>query len=173
MYNNKLYSILTHFNKIEQNRLRKYLMSPYFNKNQVLLDLFEVLISKINSNKSLLESSNGDFPKEDIWKRIISDSNYDDVRFRKICSDLLKQIEGFLAQQVYEENPIRQATDLIEAVGKKRLSKLYSGSVKTAERLANRQFDKSSNYYLYNYQLQKGTYTLDSLQFKPFDVKKN
>ena len=52
MHNSKIYSILEHFDKYEQNRLRKYINSPYFNKNQALIQLFEIFIDHINSEKT-------------------------------------------------------------------------------------------------------------------------
>ena len=133
MNNSKLYSILEYFNKYEQNRLRKYLLSPYFNKNQTLVSLFEVLIKNINSKNPK------ELTKEIIWKKLENGTGYDDVRFRKYFSDLLKLTEGFLAQQVFEENPVVQATYLIDAVGKKKMEKLYNSTMKSARRLSSQQ----------------------------------
>ena len=93
MHNSKLYSILEHFDKYEQNRLRKYINSPYFNKNQALIHLFEIFIDHIND-----ENSN-EIEKKNIWEKIQPQKKFDDVRFRKLCSDLLKLVESFLAQQ--------------------------------------------------------------------------
>lgn len=158
MYNSKLYSILEHFNKYEQNRCRKYITSPYFNKNQSLIYLFEVLIEAINSaRKKSLE-------KEDIWAEIAPDQAYDDVRFRKYCSDLLKLVEGFLAQQIYEENPLHQATYLIDAVGNRKLEKLYNSTMKSARRLSKQQRHKPASYYFYQYEIEKNYYNLTNYE---------
>ena len=48
MQNSKLYITLKSLDKIEQNRLRKYLCSPYFNTNQALINLFEFLTAELN-----------------------------------------------------------------------------------------------------------------------------
>ena len=48
MYNSKLYTILEHFDKYEQNRCRKYIQSPYFNRSEELVELFDRLVSAIN-----------------------------------------------------------------------------------------------------------------------------
>jgi hypothetical protein len=166
MHNSKIYSILKHFNKYEQNRLRKYITSPYFNKNQLLIQLFELFIEHINNEKST------EFEKENIWKNIQADKKYDDVRFRKLCSDLLKLVESFLAQQVYEENPLHQATYLIEAVSKGKMEKLYNGAMGTARRLSKQQFDRNSNYYYYQYEIEKNYNRLKERQFRRI-VRKN
>jgi len=131
--NNKTYTILQSFDKYEVNRLRKFLQSPYFNMNEAIVDLFEVFI------KDIFSKSNKELTKEAIWKKIYKDKKYDDVRFRKLNSELLKLVEKFLAQQVYEDNPIHQAVHLMQAVGKKKLEKLSSSTVRTARRLSSQQ----------------------------------
>ncbi len=161
MRNTKVYSILEHFDKYEQNRLRKYLQSPYFNKNETLVDLFELIVKHINSGLEL------DWSKEKVWKKLVPGTSYDDVRFRKYLSDLLKLVEGFLAQQIYEDNPLHLATYLIEAVGKKNIGKLYNSTMKTARRLSKQQKYRPASYYYYQYQVEKNYYELTG-----FDIKR-
>ncbi len=158
MQNSKLYSILEDFNKYEQNRLKKFLLSPYFNRNESLVLIFDALTDHINSGK--IE----EIQKEDVWSLVYPESAYDDVLFRKNCSDLLKLIEGFLAQQVYEENPIHQATYLIEAVGRRKLERLFNSTMKTARRLSDQQPSRTASYYLAQYQVEKNFYDLMELE---------
>lgn len=163
MHNSKLYSILEHFDKYEQNRCRKYIQSPYFNKNETLCELFEILISYINSNKKL------DLAKENIWKKISPKQTYNDVRFRKHLSDLLKLVEGFLAQQAFEDNPLHQATYLIEAVGKKKMDKLYNSTMKSARRLSSQQEHRPATYFYYQYEIEKNFYDLTEFETRRAD----
>ncbi|HRD82967.1 MAG TPA: hypothetical protein PLL53_19580 [Saprospiraceae bacterium] len=160
MRNTKLYSILEHFDKYEQNRLRKYLQSPYFNRNQTLIDLFDLLVEDANSEKKK------EIEKEDVWTLLRLKSLYDDVRFRKYYSDLLKLVEGFLAQQVYEADPVRQATDLLKAVGKKKMEKLYNSSVKTARHLSQNQPWRHAQHYLQQYQIEVNFYDIMAFETK-------
>ena len=84
MHNNKLITILKHFNKPDLNQFHKYIVSPYFNKSKQLIQFYEIILKGINSPKaSLLE-------KEQVWKKLFKDLKYNDVRFRKLNSDLLK-----------------------------------------------------------------------------------
>lgn len=154
MRSSKIYSILEHFDKYEQNRFRKYLASPYFNKDENLVKLFEVLLHDINLRRK------PSFEKIDVWDKLETGKNYDDVRFRKYCSDLLKLLEGFLAQQSYEANPLHQATYLIDAVSKKKMEKLYNSTVKTARRLSDQQVHKPASYFYYQYEIEKNFYDL-------------
>ncbi|MCF8244676.1 MAG: hypothetical protein K9J37_09365 [Saprospiraceae bacterium] len=158
MQTSKLYSILDRFDKYEQNRLKKFLTSPYFNRNEALVQLFDLLVSHIN------EKSTDDLEKTGLWSKIYNGQSYDDVLFRKNCSDLLKLVEDFLAQQVFEENPINQATYLIEAVSKKKLDKLYKSSMRTARRLAEQQTYRTAKYYLSQYEVEKNYFEILGLE---------
>ncbi len=152
MHNIKIYSILQNFSKVEQNRLKKYIISPYFNKNEALIGLFELLIHQINS-------PNGQpISKEKAWKKLWPETEYDDVRFRKLCSDLLKLVERFLAQEEYESHSLQQTAFLIQAAGKKQMEKLLKGVKKTASRLAQQQFHQSSAYYFNQYLIERNYY---------------
>ena len=97
MTDSKIYNVLTHFDKIEQNRLRKYIRSPYFNVNETLMVFYDILADHINANGKA-----GLLTKETIWSHLYTKEFFNDVRFRKLSSDLLKLIEGFLAQQIFE-----------------------------------------------------------------------
>ncbi len=160
MRNTKVYSILEHFDKYEQNRLRKYLQSPYFNKNDTLVELFEIFIRHINSG------SEHDWSKEKVWKKLIPKVSYDDVRFRKYLSDLLKLVEGFLAQQAFEQNPLHQAAYLIGAVGDKKINKLYRSTMRSARRLSSQQPHKPASYYYHQYQIENNFYKLTEFETK-------
>lgn len=161
MRTSKLYSILQNFNKYEQNRCRKYLQSAFFNVNQTLVDLYDLLIKDIN--KPGHEANLG---KENLWKKLSLDQPYDDIRFRKFCSDLLKLVEDYLAFGVYQENTLLQTTLLIEAVGEKKLEKLYNSVMKDARRISEQAKLKDADFYLNQYQIEKNYYNLTKYETK-------
>ncbi len=158
--NNKTYTILQSFDKYEVNRLRKFLQSPYFNMNEAIVTLFEVFI------KDIFGKSTKALTKEVIWSKVYQQKKYDDVRFRKLNSELLKLVEKFLAQQIYEDNPIHQATHLMEAIGTKKLEKLYSSSIRTVRRLSQQQKYRPASYYFYQYEIEKNYYELTEYENK-------
>ena len=160
MRNTKLYSILESFDKYELNRLRKYLNSAYFNKNQTLTDLFELLAADIVSEKK------SELEKENVWTLLSLGANFDDVRFRKFYSDLLKLVEGFLCQQVYEADPVRQAADLIRAVGLRKIEKLYNSTMKTARRVSETQPFRHSEFHLKQYLIELNYYRMMEFETK-------
>ncbi len=163
MRSSKLYSILETFNKYEQNRLRKFLHSPYFNKNERIHVLFELLTQDVNKPQ---EKRPKELDKYQLWAALHPAKTYDDVRFRKYCSDLLKLVEAYLAQEMFESNPLYKATLLIEAVGHRKIEKLYNSVMRTANRYAENYPYKSALYYYHQYQKEKNFYDLNEAELK-------
>lgn len=155
MTDSKLYSVLTHFDKIEQNRLRKYVRSPYFNVNEILMCFLDIVFAHINAN-----GKTGDLTKELIWTSLYDNEYFNDVRFRKLSSDLLKLIEDFLAQEKYEKDDLQKASYLLDAIGNKRIEKLYKSAIKSAGEFLSHQDEKPSEFYYSQYLIEKKYYTL-------------
>lgn len=154
MRNTKIYSILKEFDKYEQNRLRKFLESPYFNKDHVLVRLFDLIICEINT------SSNQHLEKEDLWIKLDLLTSYDDVRLRKYFSDLTKLVEGFLCQELYEENTFQKASYLMQAAAKRKIEKLYNNSTKNAKDVLEKYPFRSTEYYYFQYAIESNYYDL-------------
>lgn len=138
------------------------MQSSYFNVNQTLVDLYDLLIKDIN-NKS---GNRDDLNKEKLWKKLSLQPPYDDIRFRKYFSDLLKLIEDYLALVVYQDNTLLQSTLLIEAVGEKKLEKLYNTVMKDARRISEQTKLKDADFYLAQYQIEKNYYNLTKYETK-------
>lgn len=166
MRNSKLYSILEQFDKYEQNRCRKFLQSPYFNRDETIVAIFDELVEDINSEK------NKCIEKEFIWKKLNLGTEYDDVRFRKYISDLTKLIEDFLCQQVYENNPLQKANHLIAAVTEKKMEKLYNSTVRFAKRVSEKYPYRSADFYYENYAIENRYYNLVDYETRR-DAKSN
>ena len=128
MTDSKIYNVLTHFDKVEQNRLRKYIRSPYFNANETLMIFYDILAEHINENGKATVLT-----KENIWTQLYPNETFNDVRFRKLSSDLLKLIEGFLSQQIYDERPLQKANFLLEAIHAKKIEKLYNSAIRQTQ----------------------------------------
>lgn len=155
MENSKIYAVLLHFNRIEQNRLRKYIVSPYFNKNEALIQLFESLVKQINKDNGK------ELTKQQLWAQLYPEKEFDDVRYRKLCSDLLKLVEGFLAQETFEENSMQKANFLMEAVTRRKLEKLYSTCIITSNRLSKAYPFRAADYFHHQYKFEDRRYQLE------------
>lgn len=160
MYNSKLYNILENFDKYEQNRCRKYIQSPYFNRSPQLMELYEQLVKEVNATQKTGLS------KEQLWNTLQPDKPYDDVRFRKYCSDLLKLVEGYLAQEELEESPVEKSILLMRSIGKKNIKPLAPYIIKQSKKASKRSKVRSSEHFEHKYQIEKLTYKLSEADIK-------
>jgi hypothetical protein len=160
---NKIYNILSYFSKIEMNRLEKYIQSPYFNRSETITTLFAIFVKNIESRKPK------ELSKELVWQQLHPKEKMDEVRFRKYNSDLLRLVEGYLAQQIYDENPLHQAIYLMDAVARKKMEKLYSSTERVARQLSEKQEYKPATYYFYQYQIERNFYKLTDFESKRDD----
>ena len=153
--------MLSQFDRKDYKKLKKYISSPYFNKSKKLIRLYQFLVARIGLGEPV-------FPeKELLWSHIYgAEVPYEDTRFRKLSSDLLKLIEGFLAQENYNLNTLHQATYLIDAVGKRKMELLYNTTMSTARRISQQQPHKPASYYFYQYQIETNLYQLSELESK-------
>ncbi len=87
----KLHSILTIIDKKDQNKLKKYLLSPYFCTDPTLFQLLDVLIRYIEKSK--------EFENREIWEALYGKIPYQYVKLRLLYSRLFKLIEDFLKTQ--------------------------------------------------------------------------
>ncbi len=164
MTDSKIYNVLTHFDKVEQNRLRKYIRSPYFNVNETLMAFYDVLSEHINANGKA-----GELTKEQLWTQLYEKETFNDVRFRKLSSDLLKLVEGFLGQQVYDKDNLQQSNFLLEAVNDKKIERLYKSSTRQAQIWSDIRNQKPASYYYYQFEIQKKLYDLNEAELKRFE----
>ena len=160
MHNNKLITILKHFNKTDLNQFHRYIVSPYFNKSQQLIHFYDIILKGFNSPKpSLLE-------KENVWKKLFKEQKYNDVRFRKLNSDLLRLIEDFLSQQIYDENKLQKSANLIQSVGNRGVKKMYASAIRNYENISAKHPYEDSEFYFNQYLIQKNYFDITQHEFK-------
>jgi hypothetical protein len=161
----KIYKALEELDIYELNRFQKFVNSPYFNQNRALIDLLDLFMPHLK------RQAEGDISKPEAWSVIFPGTGYNDTRFRKLSSDLLKLYEQFLAQEIYESNPLHQANYLMESISTRKIEKLYNTVVSSVKRLSVRQLERSTSFYFYQYQLAKNQYNLTSDFEKKFKKK--
>lgn len=165
MQKSKLLTILEQFSKYEQNRFHKYITSPYFNRNEELINLYTVFTDRINRGEDL-----GDYAKEDAWQAIRPGDPFDDVRFRKYLSDLLKLAEGFLVQEELGQNPVLRTNLLMEAAKRNKYEALFPSLIRSGKKISSDQPFQNTSYYYHLYQLEKNYYELTDFETRREDI---
>ncbi len=159
MRDSKLYHVIRQLSGHELNRLHRFILSPYFNQSDPITRLFEWIKEDIRTPNPSPKS------KEQLWKICFkNESKYDDGRFRKLQSDLLKLIEEFYSLEEYEANSIHKGKYLLEAVYNRNLIELQSGALKSSFKYIEEQKHKSAFYYYYKYEIEQSIFKLNRLK---------
>lgn len=158
MRSTKVYQVLSALDKLEHNRLRKYLLSPYFNANQLLVSFYDLL------RVDIFRPSQGkrDMKKEEVWRRLDSGKPFDDVYFRRLCADLLKLTERYLSQQLFEQDEAGRAIRLIDAIAKHKLEPLHASAVRSARTALQKELPGSPFHLFHRYELERNLYELSN-----------
>ena len=140
----KVVSVLRKLNVYELNAFYKYIVSPYFNSNGNLSALYGIIKDHIQHHKPLPSD-------EHIWNILLPETTYDDTKYRKLYSDLLKQLQRFLGLQELEKDPYAQLLHETQAMGRRGLKSLFSSTVKQLKHQQERSFSRSAEFYLNNH----------------------
>lgn len=144
MVSQKLIALLKSLNKYELNRFRKFLLSPYFNENEHIIDLFEIINNHIRTGEI-------DLTKVSVWQQIHPNKKYNDLKFRRLCSDLTKLGEDFLGFKQYQELPVRHYNNILASLNRLGLKKHF----KSIERQLDNMLDLKSKIRNARYHLEK------------------
>lgn len=164
MYTSKLVDIFYRLSKSQLRGLRKFVRSPYHNKREDVVALFELLYKTPLENRIALR-------KEKAYPKIFGKKKYSSDQMDYTMSFLFKVIEQFL---VYE-NAIENKTDvqiaLMEEYRKLGLSKHFQQSLKIAEQYQEKSTVRDIDYHEKAFQIELQQY--EFLSLKERDAPKN
>ncbi len=144
MLNSKLAAFLRTFTRYDAAQFRKYLASPFFNEREELVRLYDSW-----------EKDGMDMEKEVFWQRLYPGSSYDDVRFRRLCSDLLRLAMDFTAYNQYASNPATGQVFLLHALASTDLEKHFDGVMRQAELLQEKAGHRDADFHYLSYMLHR------------------
>lgn len=165
MESTRIFKILKLLTVPQLNRFIKFVKSPYHNVNDRIESLAVYLIDSIKNDKELLD-------KETIWKILPITKEFTDLRFRKLCNDLLDRFEKFLLLENLEKNQILQSNLLLDSIRKNKYDILVEKHIAKSSKEIEREIDQSSDYYLQRYFYEKTLINLKSNYEKKVNLKK-
>ncbi len=143
MYKSKLIEIFSALSKTEQNRLKKFVHSPYHNTHEEVHRLLDYLMD----NKS--------YRIEDAFKRVFPKMPYRPQKIRNTMSYLQKLIDKFLVYEALETKEAVRNKMLLSVYRTKKLEKCFKSTLKYSESLLNKSQYKDAAYYYLDYELQQ------------------
>ena len=141
MHGSKLIDVLSCFGMAEWKELEFFLKSPYFNRDPNLTKL-----------AMLLKKEAPDFKEEKIDRYLLTGKLFpkralEDKEIRYLMSSLLKLVERFLGQQMYETKPFLTKFHVLEACEARNLKKHYRQQLKQLEKKTDSHPLRDEHYY--------------------------
>ncbi len=166
MLSNKLITLLKSFSSSDLLRFRKYLVSPFFNENENLTALYDLLFPYLKNKEEIHPPQISD--KRAVWKTLFPKEPYKDVKMRRLCSDLTKHGLSFLSIQQFKDTPLAATTYLLDPLNDAALSKQYEHICRAANEVQNTSDINNTDYYFYKYQIQWNQYQFKLKKRTPF-----
>ena len=143
MNNSKLFDVFRVLEGAELRRLKDFVHSPYFNKQAIISQLCEELITQHRRNWPAKSSS-----PEALYKRLFPAESFDAKQWSYLSSDLLRLCERFL---VYEDldDSISFRLEQLRVFSKRGLDKSYQWYQRKLNTEINRQQQLSTDHLLY------------------------
>ena len=157
MFNSKLLSILETFEKKEVRQCHALISSPFFNKNESLIKLYEYCV------QSYPDFESDRFEKETVYRNLFPDQPFDDANMRYLMSDLTKLLEQFLIQQTLKENQKNQMELLLEAKLKRKLYSHFKTTFKKQQTKINKSAIRDANYFKHQFKINEKLATIETL----------
>lgn len=119
MKKRKAILLLKSFSPQEMEAFRQFLASPYYNEDEVLVRLFDVL------QPHYPDFSGVGFTKAGVFRSVFAGRAYDDKALRYLLSDLTRLLEQFIAVRRIEAQPFQLRLALLEGLSEKEIHKGY------------------------------------------------
>ncbi len=136
MLSDKLLSLLNSFSKVELNRFRKYLLSPYLNEQPDAVHLFDFLNEAIRKSDTAVTQ----LTKLAVWKTLYPGRKFDDAHLRRLSSELSQLAMQFMVAEARNNDPLNEALALQKVLEKPHLKK----QLVSVERQIFRLFDETT-----------------------------
>jgi hypothetical protein len=149
MFSDKLLTLLAAFSKVERNRFRKYLQSPYLNDQADLTRLFELSDEALRRGSEAVEA----LGKTQVWAALYPSKSFDDAHLRRLASDLGQAAFRFLAAENRPNEPFAEALEIQKALEKPGLEKHLAGAERQLRRAFEQDARHSTEHYLARFRM--------------------
>lgn len=150
----KFIKVLTTLNKEEMGRLEKFFDSPYCNTNPALSLLLKQVIQRTKSG------SIEHLDKISVWDKIFHDTPFNDLKWRKLCNDIMVVMQKFFTFEQLSTNSFQSGNLLLQYIHEHQIEPLYKSTSNSIQAEFNKSVHISSEFYLQKFQLERNLYDL-------------
>ena len=145
----KLLTLLKTFSKHDLNSVKKFITSPFHNEQQELVQLFALIDQYLRASEK--ERKDNNLAKEVVWKHIFGNKPYNDVRLRRLASDLIKLVYSFLSYNIYQKDNFSKQLNLLKALRHLSLKKHFDRALNPLVQSLEKNNLRNANYHLSSY----------------------
>jgi len=160
MHKSKLIATLRTLTGKEIKRFESYINSPFFNKTEKVIELFNVI------KKHHPAFAEHYVSKEVIFSKLFPKEKLDEQKLRYIMSDLSRLLEDYLCYEEYDRNAIYKKHLLLDTFDARGLDKYFLSTLDEAKLQQNAQPYRDVNYYFNQHLVEANAYE-HSLASKP------
>lgn len=140
----------------EMRQLDEFLYSPFFNKNQTIQSLFEIL----KQYYPLFESP--EIERTKLFKSIYGDESYEEQKLRYLMTDLTKHIEEYLCYKAINGEELFKMHLLLYTYRMRKLEKPFYSTIKVAEKMLIDWPRRDVSHAFYEYLIEEDKYKFES-----------
>ena len=155
MLGSKSLSLLQTLSKVELNRLRKFLRSPWFNEDDDVIRLFDLLNNALRKGDEMAAT----LDKVAVWTALFPEKKYDDTALRRLTSVLTQLALQFLLEDQRHHDPLAEALAMQKVLEKPELKKHLAGVERQIQRSLNEAAGKSPEHYLAHFQMHWNSFS--------------
>lgn len=159
----KLVEVLSNLSRKEQNALRKFLQSPYFNQREDVVQLFELLVKNLKNGAELPE-------KAVFFTKIYPNERFSDQKFRLLMSYLFKLVEQFLALEEILADETNLQIKKAASYRKHKMPTLFQRSLQKVTKDLEQSPLRNGQYFDYLREVQMEQYQLLSTEAPTDDL---
>src|SRR4030095_7017329 len=160
-----LIELLQKLSSKQMKDLSEFIQSPFFNKNESILNLFEYLRVQ---HPEFREEYVG---KEFVYKKIFKLEDYNDNFMRMLIFKMTLLIEEYLAYTHFKSMPYNENMNLINSLLNLNMDADAKKEIAQVEKKLNSSEILNSDYYENRYQLEKFKDIIYSRSYRPVTVK--
>lgn len=158
MHKSKPVLLLASLSPAEIRDLEKFVRSPYFNRNELLVRLFLYI------RKEYPDMDGPALDREKIFAKVFQTKPFEESKLRYAMSDLTKLIEKFIIIRETDNDKFGQNQMLLRFYRNRNLEKYFYQTYDEAQKRLVRQGMEDSEAYYQHFLLEDNLYTYSSLK---------
>lgn len=158
MFQNKSIVILRTFTQQEIRQFDEFLRSPFFNKNQTIVQLFE----KIKPFYPAFDAP--ELERSALYRLVYGSEDFDEQKLRYLMTDLTKHLEEYLCYKAIQNEELFKLHLLLYSYRLRKLERPFFSTVKLAEKTLQDWPRRDVSHAFYEYLIEEDKYKYASEQ---------